>query len=321
MWSGSKPLPFGPDGAERLLHRRVQGRGLRLMARVGAMALAAAVLSAGALNLATILAAPQHEIVQSFATETTPQAWTEINHPIALYDLSGTEFAKLPRIARARRHQPDGAREDMLTFGAPGLPKPFLRLSVLRTTGHIGAAQDNLRPGQCRRASCRRSGAPRGCRQRECHGAAWRSRDLDPARRHDDSRPTALGRWRSHALPRLSWVSRRQRRLADPGLRVRSRGQAHWTLRPGLHDRQDRPALGRRRRSAPLDLRGGRAGSRVVLFRRAHPVYGRTDDGLGGAPHVARPRRRPSAFARPSRSQQQQALTPQQAISGSVTET
>ncbi len=146
MWSGSKPLPFGPDGAERLLHRRVQGRGLRLMARVGAMALAAAVLSAGALNLATILAAPQHEIVQSFATETTPQAWTEINHPIALYDLSGTEFAKLPRIARARRHQPDGAREDMLTFGALGLPKPFLRLSVLRTTGHIGAAQDNSGP-------------------------------------------------------------------------------------------------------------------------------------------------------------------------------
>ncbi len=171
MWSGSKPLPFGPDGAERLLHRRVQGRGLRLMARVGAMALAAAVLSAGALNLATILAAPQHEIVQSFATETTPQAWTEINHPIALYDLSGTEFAKLPRIARARRHQPDGAREDMLTFGALGLPKPFLRLSVLRTTGHIGAAQDipaRTGPPSLLPTIWRASRVP----QRECHGAA-----------------------------------------------------------------------------------------------------------------------------------------------------
>ena len=142
MWSSSKPLPFGPDGAERLLQRMVQGRSLRLMTRVGAMALAAAVLIAGALNLGTMLAAPQHEILQSFATETAPQGWTEINHPIALYDLSGTEFAKLPRIARARRHQPDGAREDLLTFGAPGLPKPFLRLSMLRTTGHLAVAQD-----------------------------------------------------------------------------------------------------------------------------------------------------------------------------------
>ena len=142
MWSGSKPLPFGPDGAERVLRRMVQGRGLRLMARVGAMALAAAVLIAGALNLATMLTKPQHELLQSFAAEIPAQGWTEINHPIALYDLSGTEFAKLPRMARARRHQPDGAREDMLTFGAPGLPKPFLRLSLLRTTGHLTAAQD-----------------------------------------------------------------------------------------------------------------------------------------------------------------------------------
>ena len=118
-----------------------QGRGLRLMASVGAMALAAAVLIAGALNLATILAAPQHQALQSFATETQPQAWTEIKHPIALYDLSGTEFAKLPRSAYARRHQPDGAREDMLTFGEPGQAKPFLRLSLLRT-GHDGAPQN-----------------------------------------------------------------------------------------------------------------------------------------------------------------------------------
>ena len=142
MWSGSRSLPVGSDGAEHLLRRMVQGRGLRLTARVGAMALAAAVLIAGALNLATVLAAPPHELLRSFATETPAQGWTEINHPIALYDLSGTEFAKLPRTARARRHQPDGAREDMLTFGAPGSAKPFLRLSVLRTTGHLAAAQD-----------------------------------------------------------------------------------------------------------------------------------------------------------------------------------
>ena len=140
MWRGSKSSAFERDGAERSLQRMVQGRGLRLMVRVGAMALAAAVLTAGAFNLATLLAAPQPE-VRSFATETSLQSWTEINHPIALYDLSGSDFAKLPRIAHARRHQPDGAREDLLTFGALGLPKPFLRLSLLRT-GHDGAAQD-----------------------------------------------------------------------------------------------------------------------------------------------------------------------------------
>ena len=140
MWSGSKPLPYGVDSAERPMQRMAQGRGLRLMMSVGAMTLATAVLIAGALNLATTLAAPPHEMLQGLASETNTQSWTEINHPIALYDLSGSEFAKLPRIAHARRHQPDGARQDLFTFGALGLPRPYLRLSLLRT-GHDGAAQ------------------------------------------------------------------------------------------------------------------------------------------------------------------------------------
>ncbi len=134
MWRGLRSSPYMIGGAERPMQRMVQGRGLRLMARVGAMALAAAVLIAGALNLAATLAAPQHDVVQSLTAETTPQSWVEINHPIAVYDLSGTEFAKLPRVVRARRHQPDGAREDVLTFGAlASSSKPYLRLSLLRT--------------------------------------------------------------------------------------------------------------------------------------------------------------------------------------------
>ena len=137
MWSGSKPLPNGLEGAERPMQRMVQGRGLRLIARVGAMALAAAALIAGALNLAATLALPEHDVPQTFTAETTPRSWIEINHPIALYDLSGTDFAKLPRTAHARRHQPDGAREDILTFGTLGSSKPYLRLSLLRT-GHDG---------------------------------------------------------------------------------------------------------------------------------------------------------------------------------------
>ncbi len=139
MWSGSKPLPCGPDPAEGPMQRMVQGRGLRLKARVVAMTLASAALIAGALNLATMLAPPQ-QVLQSFATGSTLRDWAEINHPITLYDLSRTDFAKLPRIARARRHQPDGAREDLLTFGAPGSSKPFLRLSLLRA-GRDGVAQ------------------------------------------------------------------------------------------------------------------------------------------------------------------------------------
>ena len=105
------------------------------MGRVGAMALAAVVAIAGALNLAATLAAPRHDGSQSVPAENAPQSWIDINHPIALYDLSGTDFAKLPRSVHARRHQPDGAREDILTFGAMGPSKPYMRLSLLRT-GH-----------------------------------------------------------------------------------------------------------------------------------------------------------------------------------------
>ncbi len=132
MWVGLRASPYGIEGADRPMRRMVQGRGLRRLARVGAMALAAAVLIAGALNVAATLTPPQHDAFQLTA-ETTPQSWMEINHPIALYDLSGTEFAKLPRVFRARRHLPDGGREDVLTFGAPGSSKPYLRLSLLRT--------------------------------------------------------------------------------------------------------------------------------------------------------------------------------------------
>ena len=134
MRSGLKPLPYGLEGAEHPMQRMVHGRGLRLMARVGAMALAAAMLIAGALNLAATLA-PQHDGPQGVAAENAPQSWIDINHPIALYDLSGTDFAKLPHNVHARRHRPDGAREDILTFGAMGPSKPYLQLSLLRT-GH-----------------------------------------------------------------------------------------------------------------------------------------------------------------------------------------
>ena len=67
--------------------------------------------------------------------------WTEIVRPIRLYTLVGTEFAKLPMIYTAERQVADGARRDLLSFGAPGGATPFLQLSLGR-----GAAPEQPRP-------------------------------------------------------------------------------------------------------------------------------------------------------------------------------
>ncbi len=62
-------------------------------------------------------------------------SWTEIVRPIQLYALVGTEFAKLPMAYTAERHIADGARRDLLSFGAPGGETPFLQLSFRRSAG------------------------------------------------------------------------------------------------------------------------------------------------------------------------------------------
>ncbi len=121
---------FGSAPAGGTLRRLAQVRGLRLALRAGLMALAAAGLVAGGLEAAADLLALGRPAGQALATGAV--SWSDINRPIALYDLAGTEFGKLPLGYRARRRRPDGAREDVLTFGTLGTAKPYLQLSLLR---------------------------------------------------------------------------------------------------------------------------------------------------------------------------------------------
>ena len=129
----SRVLPHPGEHGERRLRRMVQGRDLRFLMRAGAMALMTAALTAAALAAAASLAADRGPSTQASATRDTTPPWVEINHPIALYDLSGTDFSKLKRSYRARRRGADGLREDFMTFGALGDGKPYLEVSLLRT--------------------------------------------------------------------------------------------------------------------------------------------------------------------------------------------
>ena len=119
------------------LRRLARWRRSSLLLRMGIMVLAAVGLAAGGLEAAIALVAAPEPAQQASASS---RNWTEINHPIAVYDLAGTEFAKLPLVYRARRHRPDGAREDVLTFGSLGAAKPYLLLSLLRR--HTAAERD-----------------------------------------------------------------------------------------------------------------------------------------------------------------------------------
>ena len=61
--------------------------------------------------------------------------WSEVNRPLALYDLSNTEFGANPRL-EAKRHRTGGGRVDTLIFGQLAEPKkPWLRLSLYRIGG------------------------------------------------------------------------------------------------------------------------------------------------------------------------------------------
>lgn len=115
-----------------ILRRVARGRRSGLLLRMGLMILVSIGLTASGLEAAIALLAARGPAPQASIPSALSQNWTEINHPIAVYDLAGTEFTKLPLVYRARRHRPDGAREDVLTFGSLGAAKPYLLLSLLR---------------------------------------------------------------------------------------------------------------------------------------------------------------------------------------------
>ena len=143
-----------------VLRRRARGRGLRLMLRTGVMALAAAALAAGGLEAATGLVGSRPAAADALGNAATGPRWTEIRRPLALYDLAGTDFSKLPGAYRARRREPDGAREDIMTFGGrPGDARAYLQVSLLRAGAEephgAGQTPDGLADGLARLAGAR----------------------------------------------------------------------------------------------------------------------------------------------------------------------
>lgn len=92
--------------------------------------LAGGLLLAG---IATMVPAPQAPAIP--VAVPPPNPWVEINKPMPLYQLSGSEFGREASY-EARRHRTGGGRIDTLTFGAPDFEKrSYLRISMYRPGG------------------------------------------------------------------------------------------------------------------------------------------------------------------------------------------
>ncbi len=106
-------------------------------------------LCGGALLLAGVLAVeilPWSASARSVAPDPVPVAvdpvpaaplpplphWLDVNRPIHLFDLTGSDLARLPLTYRARRLSDGSARRDTLVYGAFGTETPTLALTVLR---------------------------------------------------------------------------------------------------------------------------------------------------------------------------------------------
>ena len=90
-------------------------------------------------------------------------SWIDINRPLQLFTLVGTEFARLPMVYSARRDVGGGGRRDLLTFGGLKGDTPYLQLSFHRIgrdrepAPGLLAELDRIDPGG--RASITRPGA------------------------------------------------------------------------------------------------------------------------------------------------------------------
>lgn len=116
-WTGYRPARFWPVGGPRRLAVWVGKIGGVVL--LTGIVLGSAAMMVGSSGSAERPAAP-------------PASWVEVNRPIQLYGLAGTEFSKLPLLYRARRHAVGGGREDVLTFGDLRHDQPFLELVLYR---------------------------------------------------------------------------------------------------------------------------------------------------------------------------------------------
>lgn len=137
-----------PASAPRRPGRAVR-RTFRRSWRAGLPVAAVGLLALGLLAASALTEAPP----AAEAAAGGVGAWIEIRRPLALYDLSGTDFARRPAAYRARRRAADETREDLLAFGRFGDGEPFLQLSLLRAAGREATeAPDDLADGLARLA-------------------------------------------------------------------------------------------------------------------------------------------------------------------------
>ena len=134
-----------------------RGRRWRRVSRLGAIVAAGTMLAALALAGGTRLLASR----AAAGPASGGAAWVEIRRPIALFDLAGTEFSKLPASYQAWRRDADGAREDVLTFGRLGDERPFLQLSLTRVGPPPGTVGEDLADALAQLAGARGLSATR----------------------------------------------------------------------------------------------------------------------------------------------------------------
>lgn len=82
-----------------------------------------------------LVAAKAPDPVQSLGKSAAlppPPIWTDIVHPIQLFDLAAPELAKATLVYAARRHRIGGGREDILTLGQLKGASPYVRLLLYR---------------------------------------------------------------------------------------------------------------------------------------------------------------------------------------------
>ena len=151
-FSSLKAPPAAPT-----LRSLARGRRWRRASRFGTIVAVATLLAALALAGGTRLLAPR----AAAGPASGETAWVEIRRPIALFDLAGTEFSKLPATYQARRRDADGAREDVMTFGRLGDDRPFLQLSLTRVGPPAGSVGDDLADALAQLAGARGLSATR----------------------------------------------------------------------------------------------------------------------------------------------------------------
>ena len=115
----------GEPTAAQLWLARAARRTVRSAGKIGALVAA----TGAALGVAILMVPAPVPAAPPGAAE----SWIDINRPIQLFSLVGTEFARLPLAYAARRDVGGGGRRDLLVFGSPKGDTPYLQLSFRRS--------------------------------------------------------------------------------------------------------------------------------------------------------------------------------------------